>query len=76
MMPRALPFAALQRTGYAGVLLLLGWPAFAQVGIGTNEPTARLHIVGRAVEDGQDLRIENLDPAPVLTDARVVVSDN
>ena len=76
MMPQALTRAALQRTGCAGVLLLLGWPAFAQVGIGTNEPTARLHIVGRAVENGQDLRVENLDPAPVPADARVVVSDS
>ncbi len=59
----------------ACVLLCSALPALADVGIGTEEPKARLHVVGEDAATGRDLRIEHLDP-PVTDDVlRFVVTD-
>lgn len=47
----------------------------ADVGIGTETPEARLHIVGESAQTGEDLRIENLDPPQTDDQVRLVVAD-
>lgn len=47
----------------------------ADVGIGTELPNARLHVVGESAQTGQDLRIENLDPPQEGEQIRIVVTD-
>ena len=47
----------------------------ADVGIGTEAPNARLHVVEEDAQTGQDLRIENLDPPQDSDDIRIVVAD-
>ena len=47
----------------------------ADVGIGTETPNARLHVVGEDAQAGQDLRVENLDPPQESDEIRIVVAD-
>lgn len=49
--------------------------AQADVGIGTETPTASLHVVGEGAGAGRDLRVEHLDPPASDATLRVVVSD-
>ncbi len=59
----------------AGILFTPPWGA-ADVGIGTETPAAKLHIVGESEQAGRDLRIENLDPPQAEAQLRVVVTDD
>lgn len=49
--------------------------AHADVGIGTETPTASLHVVGEGAGAGRDLRVERLDPPATDATLRVVVTD-
>ena len=50
-------------------------PAWSDVGISTESPTATLHIVGENAQTGKDLRVENLDPPQDEDTIHVIVSD-
>ena len=57
------------------VALCVADVARTDVGIGTEEPQARLHVVGESAQTGQDLRIEHLDPPEPAASLRLIVAD-
>mgnify|MGYP000143732772 CR=1 FL=1 len=64
--------AALLSVAALGVCAM---PAWSDVGISTESPTATLHIVGEDAETGKDLRVQNLDPPQEGEAIQIIVSD-
>ena len=67
--------AALAFTALAAALMTASL-SHGDVGIGTDMPTAKLHVVGESNQDGSDLRVENLDPPQAGEALRVIVTDD
>ena len=67
---------AILLVGIAAWLCYSSARALADVGIGTEAPSATLHVVGETAAAGTDLRVENLDPIGLEDDFSVLVSDD